>query len=122
MPTKGDSRCARRAKSAPLPTLRGIPVDRNPLYVCGFGAENAVETDVTQRAEHGGDMAVRQGTAHDDALLVGRLGGELQRYILCSCTGCIGAVAYTIIDLDAAKRATAWQIEWTPSLVLALSS
>src|SRR5216683_6748933 len=107
MPTKGDSRCARRAKSAPLPTLRGIPVDRNPLYVCGFGAENAVETDVTQRAEHGGDMAVRQGTAHDDALLVGRrggelhhgqewfcrIGGELQRYILCSCTGCIGAVA-----------------------------
>ena len=39
------------------------------------GAKNAVEADVAQRAEHGGDMAVRQGTAHDDALLVGRRDG-----------------------------------------------
>ena len=30
---------------------------------------------MAQRAEHGGDMAVRQGTAHDDALLVSRRGG-----------------------------------------------
>src|SRR5260370_32198577 len=39
------------------------------------GAKNAVEADVAQRAEHGGDMAVRQGTADDDALLAGRRGG-----------------------------------------------
>jgi len=39
------------------------------------GTEDAIEADVAQRAEHGGDMAVRQGAPHDDALPVGRRGG-----------------------------------------------
>jgi hypothetical protein len=39
------------------------------------GTENAIKADVAQRAEHRGDMAVWQGAAHDDALLVGRCSG-----------------------------------------------
>src|SRR5207344_1290618 len=36
------------------------------------GPEQTIETDVTQGAEHGRDMAVRQRAAHHDGLLSGR--------------------------------------------------
>jgi hypothetical protein len=45
--------------------------------------EHAVEADVTQRAEHGGDMAVRQRPPHDDVLSAGRR--TVASQTACSC-------------------------------------